>query len=189
MKRIQYNSPIILTYFFLSLLVLLLSFLTRGATNDLLFVVYKTKNIEILNFFRVFSHILGHANFEHFFNNFILILLLGPLLEEKYGSKKMLFMILFTAFITGIFQIMFFNNGLLGASGIVFMLIALTPISNFQQGKIPLTFIIVIIIFLGQEIFLGLTVDDQISRITHIIGGLCGAVLGFSFNINKNGGI
>lgn len=186
MKRIQYNSPVILTYFFLSLLVLVLSFLTRGFSNDFLFMVYRPKNIDILTFFRVFSHILGHASFEHFFNNFILILLLGPLLEEKYGSKIMLFMILFTALVTGIFQIVFFNTALLGASGIAFMLVVLTSISNFQKGKIPLTFIIIIVIFLGKEIILGFTVKDHISRIAHIIGGLCGAFLGF--NINENGG-
>ena len=56
-----------------------------------------------------------------------MILIIGPLLEEKYGSKKMFSVILVTAVITGIVNYVFFPNiRLLGASGVAFALILLS---------------------------------------------------------------
>jgi len=59
-------------------------------------------------------------------NNFLLILLLGPMLEEKYGSKRIAFMIAVTAVVTGVINILLFpRTALLGASGVVFILLIL----------------------------------------------------------------
>jgi rhomboid protease GluP len=104
--------------------------------------------------------------------------LVGPIVEEKYGSKSLLIMILITALITGILNILFFNAGLLGASGIVFMLILLSSFTNVRSGEIPVTFILVAILFLGREVFESLQ-NDNISQFAHIIGGICGSVFGY----------
>ena len=42
-----------------------------------------------------------------FVNNFLYILLIGPMIEEKYGSKNLTIMILVTAIITGIINMIF----------------------------------------------------------------------------------
>lgn len=179
LKKIHYNAPVILTFTFLAFLVLGLGEITNTRSTMLLFSVYRSSPKDPLFYIRLFTHILGHANWEHFINNFLLILLIGPILEEKYGSRNMFFMILFTAFITGIINIVFFNAALLGASGIVFMLILLSSFANIQKGTIPLTLILVVIIFLGKEIMAGLFSKDQISQLTHILGGFCGGVFGY----------
>ncbi|NLK22286.1 MAG: rhomboid family intramembrane serine protease [Epulopiscium sp.] len=184
-KKIHYNAPIILTFTVLSFAALLLGQWTKMFTTSLLFSVYRSSPKSFFFYIRLFGHILGHANWEHFINNFLLILLIGPILEEKYGSRNILFMILFTAFITGIINIMFFNSALLGASGIVFMLILLSSFANIQEGTIPLTLILVVIIFMGKEIMNGLFAKDQISQLTHIIGGLCGGIFGYKINTPK----
>lgn len=57
---------------------------------------------------------------------------------------------------------------------------------SLKEGKIPLTLIIVVIIYLGQEISIGLTTKDNISHLTHILGGVCGGVMGaMVFNKKK----
>ena len=99
-------------------------------------------------------------------------------LEDKYGSVNLIVMILTTALVTGIIQIMFFDVGLLGASGVVFMLILLVSLVNFRNKEIPLTFVLVVIIYIGKEI-MGTFEDDNISHSTHIIGGIVGATFGF----------
>lgn len=177
-KKIQYNSPVILTFAILSFLVLLLSYATQGRSTTLFFCVYRSSFTDPLTYVRLFGHVLGHASLEHYANNMMLILLLGPILEEKYGSKRLFFMMAVTAFVTGIINVLFFENGLLGASGIVFMLIILSSMVSLKAGKIPLTLIIVVIVFLGQEMVAGLTVQDNISQLTHIIGGICGGAFG-----------
>jgi GlpG protein len=115
--------------------------------------------------------------------NLAFILLLGPLIEEKYGSKNTLVMLLSTALICSLIHITLSNSYLLGASGIVFMLILLTSLVNFKSGEIPLTFILIVLVYIGKEI-LGTFEDDNISHTTHIIGGIVGA--GFGFMLNKN---
>ena len=111
------------------------------------------------------------------------ILLLGPMLEEKYGSGMMVKIIIITALITGIVNYLFFwNSALCGASGVVFAFILLTSFTGFKQGEIPLTFILVAMIFIGQQIFEGITVRDNISNMAHIVGGIVGAVTGYNLN-------
>lgn len=181
-SKFQYNAPVILTFTLVSAAALLISNLTKGWANLYLFSVYHTSFLSPMQYLRMLTHIIGHANYAHFFNNFIIILLLGPMLEEKYGSKPMLKMILFTAFVTGLIQVIFFpEEHLLGASGIEFMLILLSSFANFRKGKIPLTLILVAVIFLSGEIIDGINAgEDGISQMAHIIGGLCGTVFGWA---------
>ena len=132
------------------------------------------------DFLSLFTHVLGHANTEHLLSNLSFVLLLGPIIEEKYGSRNTLLMILFTAVITGVLNIIFFDTGLMGASGVVFMLIILVSITNVKAGEIPVTFILVAVLFIGKELWYGLAADN-ISQFAHIIGGICGSVFGFNF--------
>ncbi len=183
LKKIQYNSPVILTFALISLVALGLNYLTGGATNKLLFSVYRSSPLNPLTYLRMFTHVLGHANFSHYVGNFMLILMVGPMLEEKYGSSKMIFMILFTALITGLINIAFFGNvALLGASGIAFMFILLSSFVNIEKGRIPLTFILIAILYIGNEIITGVFTSDNISQFAHIIGGVCGCIFGWGID-------
>jgi rhomboid protease GluP len=181
-KSLHYNSPVILTMTLLSLGALILQNITRGYTTSLLFSVYRSSPFSIFFYFRLFGHVLGHANWEHYMNNFLLILLLGPMLEEKYGSKRIAFMIAVTAVVTGVINILLFpRTALLGASGVVFMFILLSSFVNFKKGRIPITFILVVIIYLGGEVMNGIFVKDNISQLAHLVGGICGSVFGFKW--------
>ncbi len=182
MGKISYNSPVILTFAIISFLALILNILTNDLSNFLLFSVYKSSFTDPLAYLRVFTHVIGHANFTHYFSNMLIILLVGPILEEKYGSKIIFSLILFTALLTGLFNIIFFNTILLGASGIAFMFILLASFVNMKKNKIPLTLILIAFMYIGNEIIMGLSFDDNISQLTHIIGGFCGAFFGYILN-------
>ena len=73
---------------------------------------------------------------------------------------------------------MFPGTMLLGASGIVFMMIVMASLAGMRDGCIPITLILVLVLYLGNEIVDGVMLSDNISQLTHIIGGICGAVLG-----------
>ena len=90
----------------------------------------------------------------------------------------MAIMTLITAFVTGILNVLLFQTGLMGASGIVFMMILLSSFTNFNKGEIPLTFILVLVLYLGKEVFNAFR-DNNISEFGHIIGGLCGSIFGY----------
>ncbi|MEM7659918.1 MAG: rhomboid family intramembrane serine protease [Bacteroidota bacterium] len=184
--KLRYNSPVILTYALICTLVLILQ---QYVGMDIMtyFTVYPDFDpTAAISYLRLFTHVIGHGmpsesggwdGWGHLVGNFSFILLLGPILEEKYGSKNLLLMMVVTALVTGILQVLFFDSGLLGASGIVFMMILLSSFTNTQTG-IPLTFLLVLILYLGKEIQQSFQ-DNQISEFAHIIGGILGAVFGF----------
>lgn len=182
MKKLQYNSPVILSIFFLSLGVLGLGALTGGWTTLHLFSVYRSSPADPLFYVRLFGHVLGHAGWEHWMGNMLLLLVVGPPLEEKYGSGPLLTGILITALVSGVLQCVFFPGAaLLGASGIVFMLIMLSSLAGARSGSIPLTLILVAVLYLGQQVYDILFVQDSVANFMHIVGGLCGTVFGFAY--------
>ena len=182
MRRIviRFNAPVLLTFALLSLIALILGNWTDGATTYRYFSVYRSSLGDPLTYLRMFTHVLGHADYSHYMNNMLLLLLVGPVVEEKYGHRTIFFSILLTALVTGLVQFVFFPGvALLGASGIVFMMIVMSSLAGMKSHCIPLTLIFVVVFYLGGEIMEGLFTADNISQLTHIIGGVCGAVIGY----------
>ena len=187
LRRFHYNAPVTLTFVLICLASLGLSKLTNGKSNLYLFMTYRAPLTDPLMYIRLFGHAIGHANWEHYLGNMLYILMLGPMLEEKYGSKLILEMMVLTAVVTGIiFNIAFPGSALLGASGIVFMFIILASITNAEKGRIPITFILICFFYLGNE-FLNAFRSDNISQLAHIVGGACGGFFGLF--IAATGGI
>ena len=184
--RITFNSPLVLGFSLACAAVTLLGALTGEKSTALLFSTHTAPLSDPLMYLRLFTHVLGHSGLTHLVGNMAYILLLGPALEEKYGWKNLLIVILVTAFITGVFHnLLFPRTILLGASGIVFSFILLTSFTEFREGEIPLTFILVAVIYLGQQIWDGITVRDNVSNLSHIIGGLVGSGAGYLLNMRK----
>jgi membrane associated rhomboid family serine protease len=177
--KLQYNSPVILTFTLISMSVLILDQLTGQSVGPAFFTTPPFfRWSSPLDYFRLFSHIFGHANWAHLINNFAFILLIGPILEEKYGSLTLFEMILTTAVATGLIQTIFFDSLLMGASGIVFMLIILGSLTNIKEGEIPITFVLIVLLYLTRE-FIHIFQKDSVSQLAHILGGICGSVFGF----------
>ena len=181
--RITVNAPVILTFVLICFLATLLGILTGGRTTELFFMTWRSSLKSPLTYLRFFTHVFGHNGWDHFIGNAGYLLLLGPLLEEKYGRRALIEVIAITALVTGLFNYWFFPTvGLCGASGVVFALILLSSFTGFREGEIPLTFILVAAIFLGQQVYEGVFLRDDVSNMAHLVGGVIGAVLGFALN-------
>jgi len=175
--RIQYDSPVVLTFSLLCLGALLLCNLDEGLAFKL-FSVYRSSPKDPLTYLRLFTHVLGHASVSHLLGNVCLMLVLGPVVESRYGSKNLLTFIVLTALVTGLLHVALFpSTGLMGASGIVFMLIFLSSVSGMRGGNIPVSLILIALVYLGQEV-MGMFFEDDISQLTHIAGGVCGIICG-----------
>ena len=184
--KVTNNSKLVLGFTLLCAITLIINYATGGVSNRLLFSVYRAPLTNPLTYIRFFGHVLGHANFEHFIGNIMLIVVVGPMLEEKYGAKDLLTIMLISAFVTGLIHFIFFPGiQLLGASGIVFTFILLASFTGYKGGNIPLTFIVVAVLYIGNDVYQGLFVNDNVANLMHIIGGLVGAFFGFILNKNK----
>ena len=176
--KLKWNSPVVLSFALICTGIFVADKFMLGKLMPL-FTVYPSVDwSNPLSIFSLVNHVAGHASLEHLLGNLTFILLLGPIIEEKYGSSKLMYMILITALITGLLNIFLFNTGLMGASGIVFMLILLVSFTNVSSGEIPVTFILVALLFVGKELLQSVEVN-QIAESAHIIGGLCGSFFGF----------
>ncbi len=181
--KITFNSPVILSFVAICFVVMILNYITGGRSNRIAFMTYNSPLTSPMTYVRLFTHVLGHSGWEHFIGNMSYILLLGPMLEEKYGSGKVLQIIVITAIVTGVINdVLFRNVALCGASGVCFAFILLSSFTTFREGEIPLTVILVAAIYLGQQIYEGIAVKDNISNMAHIFGGIVGGITGVSLN-------
>ena len=184
--KIKVNAPVVIGFVALMFAATLTGMLTGGRSTRLLFETYRSSLLSPLTWLRFFTHVLGHSGWSHFMGNATYILLLGPMLEEKYGSASLVKVILITAFVTALVNFIFFPRvAMCGASGVVFAFIVLTSFTGFRAGEIPLTFLLIVVIFIGQQIVDGVFSKDSISQLSHILGGIVGAVIGYTWNKKK----
>jgi rhomboid protease GluP len=179
--RVRYNAPVTLTLALVSAAVLGYDQIFGSTIITSYFTAPPyLGGATALTWVRLFTHVIGHASWAHLVSNFSFILLIGPVLEEKYGSGIVLLMTLITAGVTGLLNGLFVHAGLLGASGIVFMLILLSSFTNIRAREIPLTFLLVVALYFVREFVAALT-PDSVSQLAHIAGGFCGGLFGFIF--------
>lgn len=176
--KIKFNAPVILGFSLICTIVFILNLLTGNSFMGLFSVGASVNWSNPFSILSLVTHIFGHISWDHLIGNLSFILLLGPIAEEKYGSSNMAVMILMTGLITGLLNVFFFDTGLLGASGIVFMLILLVSFTNVNGGEIPVSFILVALLYVGREVMQSIRAD-QVSQFAHIIGGLCGSFFGY----------
>lgn len=174
--RIVFNAPVVLLFSMLALGVYLLDQVLPGTALRLA-APPSLRGENPAHYVRFATYPLSHGSWGHLLGNLAYILLLGPLLEERYRSGPLALMMVITALVTGLVNAAFFSTGIMGASGIVFMFIVLSSLAGARRGAIPLTFILVAVVFLGTELANALR-PDSISQSSHLLGGMMGALFG-----------
>jgi membrane associated rhomboid family serine protease len=124
-----------------------------------------------------------HGSFNHLFFNMYALLLFGPLIEAKIGSKRFLYFYLITGLLAAIgYGLIYPAQSALGASGAIMGVIGMT-IMLLPHLKILLFFIIPMsmrtagIIFAAIDIF-GLFNPGGVANLAHLIGLAAGLALG-----------
>lgn len=184
--KIRYNAPVTLTFAITSFFIFFLDevvFKNIDFTEYLFAVAGRLEFsfVSPLSIFTLFSHVLGHGSWSHLIGNLSFLLLLGPIAEEKLGSFKFFMMILITAVVTGVINAICFDTGLMGASGIVFMLIIYLSIANISNDEIPLSFIFVVALYLGGQL-IQIWENNSVSAFAHLTGGVIGGIFGLIDN-------
>lgn len=167
-KKINFNAPVTLSFSALAAIILM-------ASKFLVPLLMGIPGFEYI------LYPLVHADFGHLFGNLTFLLLLGPMIEEKYSSRMTLLMIAVTTLITGGINMLFLGDMIIGASGIVFMMIMLASLGGGREGTIPVTFLLIFGLYIGQEVWSGFQADN-ISQFGHIVGGICGSIFGLVLN-------
>lgn len=180
----EYNAPVTLTLTFVSIAMCLIIMVFGEGIQHFFAAKSQFDWWNPMFYVRLVSHIFIHADWSHLLNNFALILILGPNLEEKLGSFRLALLVLATAIVAALANALLSSTGLIGASCIVYMFIFLSAFGKRATAKIPLTILLVAILYVSQEIT-GLFKNDNISHTSHLISGACGAIFGFFLKDKK----
>ena len=133
-----------------------------------------------LSYLRLFTYCFGSFTPSILVCNMIFILLLGPSMEERYGTIVIAIMMVVCILFSGVLNACFSKISLTGSSCVIFMMIFLNSFVSLSKKKIPVSFLAVFILFIFREIFeTGLTTDGAIKIIINIAGGLCGSLFAF----------
>ena len=180
---LKYNAPVTLTFALLSLLALALNELTDGWTTQNLFCFYKSSLSDYLTYPRAVLHVLGNTSLTTCTGNVIVLLVIGPAAEERFGSAKVLTAVLLTAIAGALIMWFLFPDAtLMGASGVLFMMMVLASFASMRGGAIPITLILVLVLYLGSEVVRAISGEAGLQELTHIAGGVVGMLLGFAFS-------
>jgi membrane associated rhomboid family serine protease len=177
--KLRYNAPVVLSFAILSAAVLAFNqFAARGLVPAWFSLGGTFNPASVRCWVTLLTHCAGNTSWNALFSNFAFILLLGPMLEERYGSLRLALMIAITALTAAILNILVFKADISGAGGAVFMMILLASFANSSQGELPLSFILVLVMYLGREIAAVLD-SGALGNFAHILGGFCGSLPGF----------
>lgn len=174
---ISFNAPLTLWFTFVCLGVFFAAGIYDGLMEQFFLLRPAFDYRNGVSWLTLMSYSVGHADLGHLLGNLSFILLLGPVLEHKYGMRDVLLMMVLTVLATAVINLLFFRAAIIGCSGIVFMFIMLTSFSNGKRNTVPLTFLLVGVLFLGKEILESYQ-QDQVAQFAHIIGGVCGSLFG-----------
>ena len=134
-----------------------------------------------LSYLRLFTYVLGAASGEILVCNMIFVLLLGPSMEERYGTVVIAIMTFVSALFSGVLNACFCKSSLQGCEAIIFMMIFLNSFVSLSKKKIPFSFVLVFILFVLRGIFAVdfKTASSAIQIIINVAGGLCGSLFAF----------
>ena len=108
--KLRFNAPVTLSFVSICFAATLLGIASNGEITKTLFMTYHSSFLNPMTYARFVTHVFGHVGWSHFIGNASYLLLLGPMLEEKHGSKAILEVILITAVVTGLINYFFFWN-------------------------------------------------------------------------------
>ena len=176
----SYHYIVTIGYFLICFLIFILNALFKNKVTSFL-KIRRGSIFNPMNFIRLVTSGFCHTDFTHFRNNFVFILLLGPILEEKFGSLVFLEMLFITTVVSSLFHLLFYDSSAIGASDNVYMMVSLCGICCATDEKIPITFVLLFLFFVLGEIILMFfyIIWDSVGHDGHVVGALCGIVFGY----------
>ncbi len=190
-KHLIFDSPVVLSFVLISLVIFIADCASSSFVSS--FLACRASKGEVpfnfssfIDYIRLILYVFGYHSSSDFFITMMVLLLLGPLIEERYGSSIFSLMIFVTSLSGGVLTATLSSENLLGSKGIAFMLIILSFLSEFSKGYIPASCLLSFILFF-MDGFIGLKSDMHFSDFTQysvkvlvlLASGISGSLFGF----------
>ena len=184
--KFSYDAPVTITFSLVCIIVFLLDkfvFKNYLGTNILCSPTAASGVLpfnfgEVLSYPRLILYVFSSTSVSLLLTNLIFIILLGPSMEERYGSVVIGIMIAVSSLFSGVLTACFCKESLTGSAPIVFMMIFLSAFMSFSKKKLPMSFIMIIGMFIAVEI-LNKGANGVVGVLINMAGGLCGSLFAF----------
>lgn len=198
--RLTYDFPVTVTFVLAALLVFVLdSFVFKGKLMSSAFVCHGAKTAEIPFNFKspgniagLILYVLGNRDWNMLFSNLILILFLGQILEERYGSLMLGIMTFISTLVGGVLTACISTVPLTGAGSLVFMMLVLVSLTELTKKRIPVYCLTAFILYLAFSFYRnseGIKGADFLQKnvgvLVELIGGITGSIFGFLVSPKK----
>ena len=192
--KLTFDFPVTVTFVIVSLVLFLLDvYAFKGKMFSSILICHGSKQALVpfnfkspADFAGLFFYVFGNVGWEMLFANLTIILLLGQILEERYGSVMLGPMMFISTMISGVLTACISTVPLTGAGCIIFMMAVLVSLTELTKKRIPLSCLLVFVLFLSFEIFRaakGSSGQDAMQKVCGVliemIGGICGSIFGF----------
>jgi membrane associated rhomboid family serine protease len=187
LRRVSVEAPVVVGFVFLCVFLQMLNMTIMPGLSFFLAIDDFVSLTSPMQYVRMFTHIFGHDGMAHLRGNMTHLLLVGPSAEAAFGSKEVLQIMVLVAVSSGIAHIFIgrANSRQLGASGVVFALILLNSLVSAKSGKVPLSFLITAVLWIGDELWQLFFSGDATSHHAHLTGAIVGTIGGYLVNKRK----
>lgn len=182
--KFSYDSPVSLSFAIITVLIFVLnSFVLKGKLTPFFTAptaaggAFPFKFNEIASYLRLVFFQFGYNDLSLLFADLIIILLLGQILEERYGSLIVGLMMFFSSLFSGVLNACFYNNSLFGAGSIVMMMIFLNALTSISKKKVSILSLVTIALLICREVFS--KSNGLIGFLIVLAGGVCGSMFAF----------
>lgn len=194
---IKYDSPVILTFAIASFIVFALDFFVfKKDFIKEFFVCHASKvfgDYEAFNFKafpdypKMIFHELGSTSWHSLLTGILIIMILGPSVEEKFGSVFTGLMIFMTSLISGILTATISHYTLTGSTGVIFTFMILSLITDISKKSFSLSAFFIFVVFIAIQLLESgneeknfiLFMQKNTGLFIEMIGGICGSLFGF----------
>lgn len=197
--RVTYDAPITLSFIFITAIIFILDqFALKGSLSEKILICsgrtngYSFDYTSPLSYVRIFAHVFHANNWINMLSNATFLLLLGPVLEERYGSIAIALTLFLSSLISGVLAT-FSPIPVSGPSAIIFLFILLSTITSFEKRNLSLSSILLFILYsafvLSQgygnnlSLFTGNKIiiffKANIPSFMSLIAGILGSIAGF----------
>lgn len=184
--KFVYDAPVTITFALLALVIFILdTFVFKGSfSGQWLLTPTVAEGFLPFSFsdfpsiVRLFLHVFGYTDPAVLICNLIFILLLGPAMEERYGSVIIGIMIFVAALFSGVLSACFCKVPACGAEPVVFMLVLLCTMMHLSRSKVSASSLAVIALFIGMLV-LRKNLNGVVGVVIVVAGGLCGSLFAF----------
>lgn len=187
-----FDSPVVLVFSVVSAVIFISDLILKLNLSEKIFECPGAKSVPAFDFKSALSYVklviypFGGENSTSFFLNIGFILLLGPVLEERYGSIMLALMIFITSLVGGVLTACVSTFGIYGCGGIVFMMIILSVLSVFIKKQLPVSWIFIFTLYLAFSLFSRKKISgfmpfmqNNVPVFIQLASGICGSLFGF----------